>query len=79
MHMYDWRDAQGESGTKNNSGGELKNINISLAENGFEVECRFGAPKSKKKDAPIDYESLTKRYVFKSAKEAAAFVADKLS
>lgn len=74
---YDFR-APGKSDSGNP--GKLKRIEIELAENGFNVECRHEAPRPKGKEQPmVDYDSLNKRYVFKTAKETAAFIAEKLA
>ena len=77
---YDFRAPAGVPKGDSTNPGKLKRIEIELAENGYEVECRHEAPKSKEKNpAPVDYDSLTKQYVFKTAKETAAFIAEKLA
>lgn len=56
----------------------VRSIRVERADNGVTVECNHEAPKTKKGEGLADYESLTRRYVFQSPKEAAAFIAEKL-
>ena len=64
--------------------GPLSRCEISLAENGFQVECRYQPPKRDGKETKecmpsFDYDSLTTRHVFNTAAETAAFVKEQLS
>ncbi len=80
---YDWRTANKPA--PEGKRGALRRIEIEIAENGFEIECRHKPPE-RKKDAKgnqlpccEDYESLTSRYVFRTAKEVGQFISEQLS
>lgn len=83
---YDWRNnslAREPEPEQPRERGALSRVEISIAENGFEVECRHKPPArvpSAAKSEPMccDYDSLTQRYVFGSAKEVATFLAERL-
>ena len=57
---------------------ELTSIRIEMAENGYTVECSYKM-KQPAKNESYDYSHQHEEFVFKTAKETAAFINKKLS
>jgi hypothetical protein len=76
---YDWKNQD-----KKSSATPIREMTITFAENGIEVKVRHEEPKRKANSKgevigpAIDWDSLNRKFVFTSKKEAAAFIASKL-